>query len=85
MMGWLMLVGAVVILGALIIYVLYVVSMFYPKEAPKDLEDPVIRVVREEVPCYHCGCKRLDYLPFPNADEYRCANCGTLRVRLGVL
>lgn len=85
MIGWLMLVGAVVILGALIIYILYVVSTAYPKEVPDDLEDPVIRVVREEVPCPLCGCKRLDYVALPHADEYRCANCGTLRVRLGVL
>jgi len=85
MVTWIMLVGFTVGLGAVIIYVLYVVSSSYPREAPDDLEDPVVKVIREEVPCYHCGCKRLDYVALPRADEYHCANCGTIRVRLGVL
>ena len=85
MVAWLILVGVTIILMALTIYVLYVVSKSYPKEAPEDLEDPVIKVVREEVPCPHCGCKRLEYTELHRVDEYRCSNCGTLRVRLGVL
>lgn len=81
----LMILGVVVILGAMIAYLLHVISSAYPKEAPSEWDDPVVKAIREETPCPHCGCKRLDYEELPQADEYRCANCGTLRVRLGVL
>lgn len=82
MVVWLMLLGVAIILGAMIIYVLYVVSSAYPVELN---EDHVTQVASGQIPCPKCGCKRLDLTEYGERDEYRCSNCGQLRMVLGDL